>query len=137
MKVLVDTSVWLLAFRKNDKTEQEMEIVNTLSDLIRSLHVVMIGPIRQEILCGISDKAKFEDLKTKWAIFTDWPIETDDYETAAQFYNECRKHGIQGSHIDYLICAVAVNNNLTIFTLDNDFKNYQKYIDIHLAKTLP
>ncbi len=122
-RVLVDTSVWPLALRKKEKTEEEQLIVNHLSKLISNLNVVLIGPIRQEILSGISTKEKFELLKEKISIFEDHTINTQDYELAAEFFNECRKHGIQGSHIDYLICSFAVNNDLTIFTLDKDFQN--------------
>ena len=134
MRVLVDTSVWSLAFRKKEKTEIEIKLINYLSELVRDLRVVMIGPIRQEILSGISDEKKFVELQSKLSVFSDWSIETEDYELAAKYYNTCRKNGIQGSHIDYLICAVAFNSNFSILTLDNDFDNYKKYTGILLAK---
>ncbi|HAH62274.1 MAG TPA: hypothetical protein DCL73_09285, partial [Treponema sp.] len=63
---------------------------------------------------------------------SDFEISTTDYEAAAEFYNRCRSKGIQGSHIDYLICSVARNNNFSILTLDKDFQNYKKYIDIEV-----
>ena len=94
----------------------------------------MIGPIRQEILCGIPNESKFIEMQNKLSVFSDWSIETDDYELAAKFYNKCRMNGIQGSHIDYLICAVAFNSNFSILTLDNDFDNYRKYTGIVLEK---
>ena len=46
--------------------------------------------------------------------------------------NIYRSNGIQGSHIDYLICSVAHNNDFLIFALDKDFEQYRKYIDIEL-----
>lgn len=131
-KVLVDTSVWSFALRKKEKDEKEQKIVDHLSKLIRNLNVVLIGPIRQEILSGISTQERFELLKDRISIFKDYPIKTQDYEQAAEYYNECRKQGIQGSHIDYLICAVAVNHHMTIFSLDHDFQLYKSYIDIKL-----
>jgi len=131
-RVLVDTSVWSLALRKKEWTKEEQRVVDHLSKLIRNLNVVLIGPIRQEILSGISTKEKFDLLKEKLSIFEDHAIDTHDYELAAEFYNECRHHGIQGSHIDYLLCAFAVNHDLTIFTLDKDFQNYKKYLNIQL-----
>jgi predicted nucleic acid-binding protein len=133
-QVLVDTSVWSLALRKKEKTEEEQEIISHLAKLIKNLDVVLIGPIRQEILSGIASKERFEILKDKVSIFEDYAIHTADYELAAEYFNECRKHGIQGSHIDYLICSVAANNNLSIFTLDHDFQRYEKHIKIKLEK---
>ena len=134
MKVLVDTSIWSLALRKKGLTEEDKKIVNRLAKAIRELEIEMIGPIRQEILSGIREKPRFEELKTKIGVLKDRAINTEDYELAAEYYNECRNHGIQGSHIDYLICAVAVNNKFNIMTLDNDFESYKKYIPIKIDK---
>ena len=132
--VLVDTSIWSLAFRKKDRTIENQQVIDYLAKLVLDLDAVLIGPVRQEILSGISDKRKFNELKEGLSILEDFPIKTEDYERAAEFYNNCRRHGVQGSHIDYLICAVAANNKFSIFTLDNDFINYRKHIWIDLEK---
>lgn len=128
MKVLVDTSVWSLALRRNENSE----IAQKLAELILESLVIMIGPVRQELLSGISNEAAFSNLKAKLEPFDDLPITTHDYETAAQYYNLCRKHGVQGSHIDFLICAVASNNKLSIYTTDKDFSLFAKYLPLHL-----
>lgn len=130
MKVLVDTPVWSIAFRRKAITDEEREIVKKLQELIESLQVAIIGPIRQEILSGIAVEKQYTILKTKLAAFEDIPIITVDYEKAAFFYNTCRLSGIQGSHIDFLICAVAVNHKIPIFTLDKDFLRYAEYLPI-------
>jgi len=92
----------------------------------------MAGPVRQEVLSGIRDSKIFEELRDKLSIYKNIEIRHEDYEEAARFYNICRNHGIQGSHIDYLLCSIAVKNELLIFTLDKDFENYQKHLPIHL-----
>lgn len=130
--VLVDTSVWSLAFRKKRPDSNDKKLIEYLTFLIRKRYTVMIGPIRQEILSGISDENTFRKLKEALKAFPDFEITTDDYEQAAAYYNICRSNGIQGSHTDYLICSVAHNNDFLIFTLDKDFKNYRNYIDIEL-----
>lgn len=134
MKVLVDTSVWSLALRKSEKNEAEIGIVEVLAELVRDTNVIIIGPIRQEILSGISQKTKFEELKEKLSIFKDQTLLSDDFVLAAEYFNLCRSNGIQGSHIDYLICAFSVNNKYQILTLDKDFQNYKKYIPIITMK---
>ncbi|MCH4248337.1 type II toxin-antitoxin system VapC family toxin [Acinetobacter populi] len=131
--ILVDTSIWSLAFRKKQKTNTDMHIITELSELILNGKVVVIGAIRQEILSGIRDELQFQKLKNKLSIFKDIDVITQDYECAAQFYNQCRRHGIQGSHIDFLICAIAVRQRLEVFTLDQDFKHYQSYIGDSLS----
>lgn len=128
MKVLIDTSVWSLALRKRPETAEEKKTVATLSDIIKDSRVAMIGAIRQELLSGISDKNKFEQLKEKMRAFEDLEITTEIYELAADFSNTCRRNGIQGSHTDFLICAVANHYGLSIFTLDKDFIMYKKHL---------
>ncbi|MCL2767234.1 MAG: PIN domain-containing protein [Synergistaceae bacterium] len=128
MKVLVDTSVWSLALRRKEKSE----ISKKLADLIIASLAVMIGPVRQELLSGISNEDAFLKLKAKLEAFDDFPITTQEYATAAEFYNTCRKHGKQGSHIDFLVCAVAYNNDLYIFTTDDDYYNYAEHLPIRL-----
>jgi predicted nucleic acid-binding protein len=130
MKILVDTSVWSIALRRKAINDEERAVVKKLQELIESLQVAIIGPIRQEILSGIADEKQFKLLKTKLGAFEDLLITTDDYEKAAYFYSVCRVNGIQGSHIDYLICAVAANHKMPVFTLDKDFMRYAEYLPI-------
>lgn len=132
MNVLVDTSVWSLAFRKQPKTDVDERVIRELSELIRELRVVMIGPVRQELLSGILVKDKFEQLREKLQELDDEKLSTEHYELAASFSNECRRHGIQGSHTDFLICAVSVKNDCPIYTLDKDFEQYKKRIPLKL-----
>lgn len=130
MKVLVDTCIWSHALRAK-KTEFE-PLVKKLESLITDQGVVIIGAIRQEVLSGYSDPKKFETLKVRLSYFENTPVLDDDYITAAKFYNECRKNGVQGSHIDLLICAVAVRLDIPIFTSDKDFGFYQQHLPIKL-----
>jgi predicted nucleic acid-binding protein len=130
MNVLVDTSVWSHALRKN--VRQDDPIIRELFELIHEMRVVIIGPIRQEILSGISDKNKYQMLMDRLRSFEDVPITTEHYELAAQLFNQCRRNGIQGSHIDFLICSVSIKNDFSIFTLDKDFEKFRKNINIKL-----
>jgi predicted nucleic acid-binding protein len=88
------------------------------------------------LLSGISDEKKFALLKEKISAFEDVQITSSDYETAAEYSNISRRNGIQGSHTDFLICAVAAGNSMSIFTTDQDFHRYREYInlDIHTVR---
>ncbi len=130
MKVLVDTPIWSYALRSQDKKYQPE--IDALTSLIRDQKAIIIGPIRQEILSGYSDMRKYRIIKDKLSYFENTPILDADYELAAEFSNKCRKKGIQGSHIDFLICAIANRIDIPIFTTDYDFKHYQKVIPIKL-----
>jgi predicted nucleic acid-binding protein len=131
MKVLVDTSVWLLALRRKQSLAPE---AGELGRLIQDGMVSIIGPIRQEILSGIPNLKQFEALKLELSFFEDIPMNRVHFETGASYYNSCRAHGIQGSHIDFLICAVASLEKLAIFSSDHDFGRYSKYLPIALHR---
>ena len=132
MKVLVDTPIWSYALRsQNQQYQSEIE---TLTALIRDQRAIIIGPIRQEILSGYSNQHKYLIIRDKLSFFENTPIIGSDYVLAAEFSNKCRKKGIQGSHIDFLICAVANRLETPIFTNDKDFVHYQKVISVKLLK---
>jgi len=108
-----------------------------LGQLIAAHVVEIIGPIRQEVLSGVRDTAQFECLATNLDAFVDVPLMAEDYVTAAKFYNLCRAKGIQGSNTDFLICAVAVRHDLSVFTTDGDFPLFARCLPIvlHEART--
>ena len=130
MKVLVDTCIWSNALRYNkpDKT-----ITNKLSDLINDGRAILRGPIKQEVLSGISQASRFKKLKDILSSFEEIQLQSAHFEKDAEFCNTCRAKGIQGSTIDFLICSVAYLEELEIFTIDKDFTHYQKYLPIKLT----
>lgn len=132
MKIIVDTSIWSLALRR--KKSNFFKEVKFLESIIDSQSVCMLGPIRQELLSGIRDQNQFKLLKEALSFYDDYPIETKDYELAAEFFNTCRSKGIQGSNTDFLICAVSRRNRFPIFTIDKDFEKFSRYIQITLIK---
>ena len=130
MHVLVDTCIWSLVLRRNQTIPNEYR--DQLSQLIEENRVKIIGSIRQEILSGIREAPQFQRLKQHLAAFPDLLLQSADYEKAAEFSNIARQQGIQGSAIDYLICAVSHSHHLAIYTTDLDFSNYAKCLPIKL-----
>lgn len=134
MTILVDTPVWSLAYRRKRLTATEQAIIDELSDCIKKDRAVMIGPVRQEVLSGLTDLRRFELLRTTLWAYEDLPLVIDDFELAAVMYNRCRVAGIQGSHIDFMICAVSHRYEAPIFTTDGDFEHYAQHLEITLHK---
>ena len=130
MNVLVDTSVWSLVLRRGSRPANGL--AHELAELIREGRVVMIGSVRQELLSGVRDAKQFATLRDHLRAFPDLVSETEDFEQAAEFYNKCRSKGIQGSSIDFLICAVAVRRELSILTTDRDFTRYARVLPLQL-----
>lgn len=133
MNVVIDTSVWSLAFRRvRGSSQSDAHAVAELTELIQEGRALLMGPIRQELLSGIPDAGQFKNLRDRLRAFNDLNIRVPDYERAAEFSNICRHEGVQGSHIDFLICSVAEANGASILTMDKDFKRYAKHIPVTL-----
>jgi predicted nucleic acid-binding protein len=133
VNVLVDTSVWSRALRRAQPHSDE--VAGELTKLIQEGRAVIIGPVRQELLSGIANPAQFNLLRNNLRAFPDLPITTPDYEEAAAFFTRCRAHGIQGSNVDFLICAAARRQELPIFTTDKDFVAFARVLPIRLYHT--
>lgn len=138
MKVLIDTSVWSQALRRqkvHTNSLIEARAVDLLKELIHDGRVVLLGPVRQELLSGVKTKVQFENLLKILDVFPDVPISNADYELAAQSFNQCRQAGVQGSNTDFLICAVSMNRAWPVLSLDKDFARFQKHLPLSLFKS--
>ncbi len=121
MRLLVDTSVWSLALRQKSTaglSVEEQRLTGELTQAIQDGRVVMIGPIRQELLSGIKEEAQFDKLKQALEPFRDEPIETVDYEHAARLYNLCRNEGAEAGPVDMLVCAIATRYKWQVLSND-------------------
>ena len=136
MKILVDTCVWSLALRRAPAKldEGEKQIVELLREIITESRVVLIGPIRQELLSGVREKRAFDRLREHLSAFEEQAISVEEYETAARCANRCRAAGIAGSSVDFLICAVAMSRKLAILTTDGDFEHFAKVLPIAVVR---
>ncbi len=130
MNVLVDTSVWSLAFRRAKGSEHPA--VEILKSLVANGRASLFGPIRQEILSGVKNQEQFALLLNELRAFPDIQLVTEDHEEAARFFNLCRTRGIQGSNTDFLICATAARRDLSILTTDKDFYQFANVVPINI-----
>ncbi len=128
--VIIDTCMWSLAFRRKETTD--INVAKEIGSLIDENRAKIIGLIRQEVLSGYSDIQSYIKLRDKLRYFPNELTMDTDYEVAAEFSNLCRKKGIQGSHADFLICAVSVRLKMKIYTNDKDFQHYSKHLPVDL-----
>lgn len=135
MRVLVDTCVWSQFLRRNRPVNDP--VAREVARLIRADAVELLGPIRQEVLSGAQPQERFAQLREYLRFYPNLPLDEEDDENAAHYYNLCRRHGVQSTATDLLICAVAVRHGLRIFTTDTDFDLYAKHLPItrHAARS--
>lgn len=131
MNILVDTSVWSLALRR-EKGRRPPEAIRLEQLILQGESIFLIGVILQEILQGVRSKEDFQRLSKILSSFPFIPLKRDNYIMAATVRNKCRGKGVQASTIDFLIAAAAVSSDCYLFTTDNDFLNISKYITLKL-----
>lgn len=125
MKLLVDSCAWSLLLRRRGRSttsDDEQLILTSLQEAIRDGRVLIIGPIRQEVLSGIKELAQFDKLRTALGAFEDETLTAYHFEEAARLYNHCRSLGVECGSTDILICEVAIQKQCGILTYDIGLK---------------
>jgi hypothetical protein len=133
MKILVDTSVWSLALRR------QTGIVNPEAIVLKGLieqgeDIYLLGITLQEVLQGIKNPKDFHSLKGYFEAFPVIGLTREDYIKAAELKNHLIKNGKQASTIDALIASVAISYNCHLLTSDEDFGHIAKYSKLKLFK---
>lgn len=75
MRVIVDTSVWSLALRRQrkDLSPQQKSLVLLLRDLIVIGDAILLGVVRQELLTGMASQVAFDTVRQQLHDFDDMP----------------------------------------------------------------
>ena len=118
MSLLVDTSVWSLALRRDRPSGRE---VDALRGGIERGEVVLTGIILQEILQGFPNAERTRRLADHLAPFPLLALHRGDYVYAAEIRNKCRAKGVAISTVDAQIAAAAINHRCALLTADADF----------------
>jgi predicted nucleic acid-binding protein len=130
--IACDTSALSQFLRRSPVTQNDVAL--KVEKLIDSNELALFGIVRQELLSGIKLPAHFERIDLTTQALPLFFADDEDHTTAARFFNTCRSKGIQGSPIDFLICAMAVKRKFLIYTTDPDFELYEPIIPIELYR---
>lgn len=118
--MLVDTSVWSLAFRRDRKSTVPQ--VSALRDALEGEDmVVTTGLVLQELLQGFAGPRARKDLIERFAALPLISPDRQDHIDAAELRNTCRRAGVQLGTIDALLAQLCIRHDLTLLTTDDDF----------------
>jgi len=120
MTLLVDTSVWSLAFRR-DVEAIEPEVQELKDALFGAEVVVITGLVLQELLQGFSGARAQSQIIERFAALPLLQPDRADHIAAAALRNLCRPSGVQLGTIDTLLAQLAIRHDLTLLTTDKDF----------------
>jgi predicted nucleic acid-binding protein len=134
--LLVDTSVWSLALRR-DAAASEPEVQQLKDALLGTDVVVTTGLVLQELLQGFSGAKAGAQIVERFAALPLLQPEREDHVAAAELRNTCRRAGIQIGTIDALLAQLCIRHDLTLLSTDNDFKLAAKHCALRVWAPKP
>jgi hypothetical protein len=118
--LFVDTSVWSLAFRR-DQVSAAPE-VRVLRDALEGGETVVVtGLVLQELLQGFSGPKARKDIIDRVTALPLLAPNRLDHIDAVELRNRCRRAGLQIGTIDAVIAQLCIHHDLMLLTTDNDF----------------
>ena len=120
MTLLVDTSVWSLAFRR-DQASFVPEVEALRQALVGGTVVVTTGFILQELLQGFAGPRAHRQIIDRFSALPTLAADRRDQIDAADLHNRCRRGGVQIGTIDALIAQLCIRHDLALLTTDKDF----------------
>ena len=121
MRVLVDTCVWSLAFRRGGP-ERHPAVEKLAALLGGDAEVVLTGTILQEVLQAFCDPQAARRVARQLEDLPLLPLRREVFVSAAALYRECAAHGVSASTTDCQIAAAAVAYRCQLLTTDHDFE---------------
>ena len=131
MILMVDTSVWSLALRR-DIVAVQPEVRHLQQALLGEQTVVTTGLVLQELLQGFSGpKARGQIIDC----FSSLPLvqpDRQDHVDAAALRTKCRQGGVQIGTIDALLAQLCIRHQLTLLTTDQDFAHAARHCQLRI-----
>lgn len=120
--LLVDTSVWSLALRR-DVVDPGPEVAVLRDALGRGEPLYLTGLVLQELLQGFSGPRAREQIIGRLSALPLLVPDRRDHIDAAELHNHCRRAGIQVGTIDALLGQLCLRHDLVLLTADDDFRH--------------
>ena len=124
--VLVDTSAWLHALRK----ESVPAVKSRVDELLKDNLVITTAMIKLELLGGTRTDKEFRRLKTYLDALDEVEIDDGQWEKAYELSFSLRRKGLTVPYTDILIAACALTADLTIMHVDVHFDAISKQIGL-------
>ena len=131
MSLLVDTSVWSLALRR-DAELHVLEVVALRNALLGTDQVFSTGLVLQELLQGFAGPKARESILERFTALAFIEPDRQDHIEAAEIRNTCRRNGVQIGTIDALLIQLCRKHDLQLLSTDNDFRSARLHTEFNL-----
>ena len=133
MNILVDTSVWSLALRR-DNPPDSRAVLRLKAALQDGENVFTTGLILQELLQGFSGPRARRRIIEDFAPLPLIIPERRDHIDAADLKVKLRQKGIQAGTIDVLLAQLCLRHGLSLLSTDRDFVHISKHVPLTLME---
>lgn len=131
--VLVDTSAWILALRK----EPHLSIKQKVDNLLKENLVVTTPLIILELLGRVNTEKEFERLKKRLEALLTVGITDIHWNKAARLAFHFRRKGLTLPYTDIILSAVAIEEEIVLLHADHHFDLIAKYSDLKAKSFIP
>jgi len=131
-RVLIDTSAWIVSFRKSGNEKLKQQVVYALN----SLSAVTTNIITMELLQGCRDDMEYKKMRSRLEALELMTLNEDVWETAYSAGYSLRKKGITVPSVDIMIASLAKVHDCTLLHHDRHFKLIARHLDINTVDFL-
>ncbi len=114
-RILVDTTIWIEFFRGRSRAGDRLEI------LLMDNFVCTCGMVMFEVLQGIRSEGEKSKILTLLAGLPYIEMTKALWQSAAVLSTSLKKSGVSLPLSDIFIATIAIENDLSVFTIDNHF----------------
>lgn len=115
--VMVDSSVWIEALRRDGRLEVKLALEN----LLEEYEATWCGPVKLEVLGGARRQDR-EKLETHFKCIPYFPMKDGAWDTARNLAWRLRDQGCTVPWNDILIATLSVKADCRIYTVDQHFE---------------
>lgn len=124
--IVIDTSVWLFALRK----EYIPEIKDRVASLLLENHVFTTGIINLELLACTRSKSEYKRLMNRLDVLENIKIDEIVWDMAYNLGYKLRRKGLTIPLTDILIASCALSEECILLHADNHFDLIAKHVNL-------
>ena len=126
-KVLVDTSAWIVSFRKSGNEKLKKTLVTALDTLsVATSNIVIL-----ELLQGCRNRNDYDAMKARLEVLETVPLSDAVWSLAYATGYELRRKGMTVPTTDIIIAASAKIYNCSLLHYDKHFRAIAKHLQIN------
>ena len=131
--VLVDTSAWIFALKKNFL----LPLKEKIDLLLREGLILTFGMVKLELLRGAKSEKEFTRLKNRLDALYEIPTDPSLWDKASELAFMLHRKGITVPCTDILIASAALYSKATLLHADIHFDLIAKHTELKVESFMP